>query len=49
MGLKDKMEAEINIVLTKSPKVESMAVDEMKEELRKLMGNDYLCRRFISI
>jgi tetratricopeptide (TPR) repeat protein len=34
MGLKDKAEAEINIVLTKPPKVESMAVEEMREELR---------------
>jgi hypothetical protein len=36
MGLKDKAEAEINIVLTKPPKVESMAVKEMKDELIKL-------------
>jgi hypothetical protein len=33
MGLKDKAEAETNIVLTKTPKVESKAVDEMREEL----------------
>ncbi|MDR0421110.1 MAG: O-antigen ligase family protein [Prevotellaceae bacterium] len=33
MGLKDKAEAETNIVLTKSPKVESKAVEEMREEL----------------
>jgi tetratricopeptide (TPR) repeat protein len=36
MGLKDKAEAETNIVLNKPPKVESMAVEEMKEELLKL-------------
>ncbi|MDR0348692.1 MAG: hypothetical protein LBH90_04260 [Tannerella sp.] len=39
-GLTDKMKAEINIVLTKPPKVESMAVEEMREEVRKLrIGN----------
>jgi hypothetical protein len=36
MGEKDKMESEINIVLTKPPKVESMAVEEMREELIEL-------------
>jgi O-antigen ligase len=36
MGQNDKAEAEINIVMTKPPKVESMAVEEMREELRKL-------------
>ncbi|MDR1459266.1 MAG: O-antigen ligase family protein, partial [Bacteroidales bacterium] len=36
MGLEDKAEAEINIVMTKPPKVESMAVDEMREELFEL-------------
>jgi tetratricopeptide (TPR) repeat protein len=36
MGEKNKMESEINIVLTKPPKVESMAVKEMREELIKL-------------
>jgi tetratricopeptide (TPR) repeat protein len=36
MGLKDKAEYEINIVMTKPPKVESMAVEEMREELGKL-------------
>jgi tetratricopeptide (TPR) repeat protein len=36
MGLKDKMESEISIVLTKPPKVESMAVEEMREELSEL-------------
>jgi tetratricopeptide (TPR) repeat protein len=36
MGEKDKMETEINIVLTKPPKVESMAVEEMRNELREL-------------
>jgi tetratricopeptide (TPR) repeat protein len=36
MGLKDKMESEINIVLTKPPKVESMAVEEMREEVIQL-------------
>jgi hypothetical protein len=35
-GQKDKMESEINIVLTKPPKVESMAVKEMREELRAI-------------
>jgi tetratricopeptide (TPR) repeat protein len=40
MGLKDKAESEINIVLTKPPKVESMAVEEMREELVKLKDND---------
>jgi uncharacterized membrane protein (DUF485 family) len=34
MGLKDKAEAETNIVLTKTPKVESKAVEEMRKELR---------------
>jgi tetratricopeptide (TPR) repeat protein len=34
MGLKDKAEAETNIVMTKTPKVESRAVEEMREELR---------------
>jgi hypothetical protein len=33
---KDKAETEINIVLTKPPKVESMAVEEMREELVEL-------------
>jgi tetratricopeptide (TPR) repeat protein len=33
MGLKDKAEAETNIVLTKPPKVESEAVEEMRKEL----------------
>jgi tetratricopeptide (TPR) repeat protein len=32
-GQKDKAATETNIVLTKPPKVESMAVQEMKEEL----------------
>jgi hypothetical protein len=36
MGLKDRAEAEINIVFTKSPKVESMAVEEMRTELRSM-------------
>jgi tetratricopeptide (TPR) repeat protein len=36
MGLKDKAEAETNIVMTKPPKVESMAVEEMREELRTM-------------
>jgi hypothetical protein len=36
MGPKDRAEAEINIVLTKPPKVESMAVEEMREELIEL-------------
>jgi tetratricopeptide (TPR) repeat protein len=36
MGLNDKAEAETNIVLTKPPKVESMAIEEMREELREL-------------
>jgi tetratricopeptide (TPR) repeat protein len=40
MGLKNKAEAEKNIVLTKSPKVESMAVEEMREELLKLTINN---------
>jgi uncharacterized protein (UPF0333 family) len=39
-GQKDKMEAEINIVLTKPPKVESMAVKEMREELIQLTINN---------
>jgi hypothetical protein len=33
---KDKMESEINIVMTKPPKVESMAIEEMREELIEL-------------
>ncbi|MDR2027316.1 MAG: O-antigen ligase family protein [Prevotellaceae bacterium] len=37
MGLKDKAETETNVVLTKTPKVESMAVEEMREELRELL------------
>jgi hypothetical protein len=36
MGLADKAEYETNIVMTKPPKVESMAVKEMREELEKL-------------
>jgi tetratricopeptide (TPR) repeat protein len=36
MGLKDEMEQERNIVLTKPPKVESKAVEEMREELIQL-------------
>jgi tetratricopeptide (TPR) repeat protein len=40
MGLKDKMESEINIVLTKPPKVESMAVEEMRKELLELKTNN---------
>jgi tetratricopeptide (TPR) repeat protein len=36
MGLNDKAESETNIVLTKPPKVESMAVKEMRNELLKL-------------
>jgi tetratricopeptide (TPR) repeat protein len=36
MGLKEKAEAETDIVLTKPPKVESIAVKEMREELIKL-------------
>jgi tetratricopeptide (TPR) repeat protein len=38
-GLKDKMESEINIVMTKPPKVESMAAEEMKKELTKLIND----------
>jgi tetratricopeptide (TPR) repeat protein len=37
MGLKDKAEAETNIVMTNTPKVESKAVEEMREELIKLI------------
>jgi hypothetical protein len=40
MGLKEKMEAEINIVLTKSPKVESTAVKKMRKELIQLTMNN---------
>ncbi|MDR1338746.1 MAG: hypothetical protein LBK58_01605 [Prevotellaceae bacterium] len=40
MGLKDKMESEINIVMTKPPKMESMAVKEMREELIQLTMNN---------
>jgi hypothetical protein len=36
MGLKDKAEAETNIVLTKPPKVESTAVQEMRKELETM-------------
>jgi tetratricopeptide (TPR) repeat protein len=36
MGLKEKAEAEVNIVLTKKPKVDSPAVEEMRAELREL-------------
>jgi hypothetical protein len=35
--------------MTKPPKVESMAVNEMKDELLKLIQNSkliYLCRKF---
>jgi tetratricopeptide (TPR) repeat protein len=39
-GQKDKMKTEINIVLTKPPKVESMAVEEMREELTQLTINN---------
>jgi tetratricopeptide (TPR) repeat protein len=34
MGLKDEAEAETNIVMTKTPKVESMAIEEMRKELK---------------
>jgi tetratricopeptide (TPR) repeat protein len=40
MGLKDRAEAEANIVLSKAPKVKSRAVDEMREELVKLITDD---------
>jgi tetratricopeptide (TPR) repeat protein len=40
MGLKDKMEQEINIVMTKTPKVESMAVEEMREELKTFLNDN---------
>jgi tetratricopeptide (TPR) repeat protein len=36
MGQKDKAEAETNIVMTKKPKVESKAIEEMREELSEL-------------
>ncbi|MDR2384506.1 MAG: O-antigen ligase family protein [Tannerella sp.] len=36
-GLKEKAQMEVNIVLTKPPKVESMAIEEMREELIKLL------------
>jgi tetratricopeptide (TPR) repeat protein len=36
MGQEEKAEAEIHTVLTKPPKVESKAVDEMRIELVKL-------------
>jgi O-antigen ligase len=36
MGLMEKTELEINIVLTKTPKVDSKAVEEMRKELKKL-------------
>jgi tetratricopeptide (TPR) repeat protein len=36
MGQKEKAEAETNIVLTKQPKIESMAVKEMRDELIEL-------------
>jgi tetratricopeptide (TPR) repeat protein len=39
-GQKVKMESEINIVMTKPPKVESMAVKEMREELIQLTINN---------
>jgi hypothetical protein len=32
------MEQEINIVMTKTPKVESMAVEEMREELKTILN-----------
>jgi tetratricopeptide (TPR) repeat protein len=40
MGLKDKAAAETNIVLTKTPKIESMAVDEMREELKTFLNDE---------
>jgi O-antigen ligase len=40
MGLKDKMEQEINIVMTKPPKVESKAVEEMREELKTFLSDE---------
>jgi tetratricopeptide (TPR) repeat protein len=40
MGLKDKAEAETDIVLTKPPKVESKAVEEMREELIEMMNDE---------
>jgi tetratricopeptide (TPR) repeat protein len=40
MGQKDKAEAETNIVMTKPPKVESKAVEEMREELKTMMNDE---------
>jgi tetratricopeptide (TPR) repeat protein len=40
MGLTDKAESETNIVLTKPPKVESMAVEEMRKELVELKNKN---------
>jgi tetratricopeptide (TPR) repeat protein len=36
MGLRDKAEAEVNIVMTKTPKVESMMAEKIREELKEL-------------
>jgi hypothetical protein len=36
IGLKDKAESETNIVLTKPPKVESVAIEEMREDLKTM-------------
>jgi tetratricopeptide (TPR) repeat protein len=42
MGLKDKAKVETNIVITKTPKVESKAVEEMREELKTMMNDERL-------
>jgi tetratricopeptide (TPR) repeat protein len=36
IGLNEKAQVEANIVLTKKPKVDSQAIEEMREELREL-------------
>jgi hypothetical protein len=41
MGQKEKAEEETNIVMTKRPKVESRAVEEMREELSELRTKSY--------
>jgi hypothetical protein len=40
MGMKDKVNETAAIMLTKEPKVKSPAVDEMREEVKRLKNNN---------
>ena len=45
MGLKEKAHKEVNIVLTKQPKVDSPAVEEMRRELKELKTDGHFTER----